>query len=262
MSATPPGWYDDGHGARRWWDGIQWTDHVQPAPVFAAPTAAAGQTASPTVYMLAGDRQTGSATPYTVPSGSHPGAAGPAAPVTYPALPPAPPKSKIWIVWTVLGVLALGAVITAIIAIPMALAGLTATAGSAGEPQSGSSAPSEEDESSAVATVRLYDDAWQEVDCSKYMATTTQAFRDEIELPDCATFEEYAQVFADSTENYVLTITDVVQDDDVITVSTSETYTNLVDEEGVALESPEEVEDLWEYYLIESGGGWIIEGAE
>ena len=29
MSTTPPGWYDDGRGALRWWDGTQWTEHVQ-----------------------------------------------------------------------------------------------------------------------------------------------------------------------------------------------------------------------------------------
>jgi uncharacterized Tic20 family protein len=25
----PPGWYDDGAGATRWWDGNQWTQHAQ-----------------------------------------------------------------------------------------------------------------------------------------------------------------------------------------------------------------------------------------
>jgi hypothetical protein len=42
MKTTPPGWYDDGHGALRWWDGAQWTEHVaQPdAEVTDAPTEA------------------------------------------------------------------------------------------------------------------------------------------------------------------------------------------------------------------------------
>ncbi len=27
---TPAGWYDDGHGSLRWWDGSVWTDHTAP----------------------------------------------------------------------------------------------------------------------------------------------------------------------------------------------------------------------------------------
>ncbi|HWJ80944.1 MAG TPA: DUF2510 domain-containing protein [Nocardioides sp.] len=29
--STPPGWYPDGQGGQRWWDGTQWTEHTQPA---------------------------------------------------------------------------------------------------------------------------------------------------------------------------------------------------------------------------------------
>jgi len=27
---TPAGWYDDGHGRLRWWDGSRWTEHTAP----------------------------------------------------------------------------------------------------------------------------------------------------------------------------------------------------------------------------------------
>lgn len=30
QAATPPGWYPDQHGAQRYWDGAQWTQHVAP----------------------------------------------------------------------------------------------------------------------------------------------------------------------------------------------------------------------------------------
>lgn len=37
---TPPGWYDDGHGQLRWWDGSQWTAHAAPLTQQAVPAAA------------------------------------------------------------------------------------------------------------------------------------------------------------------------------------------------------------------------------
>ena len=34
MATTKAGWYDDGTGRQRWWDGAQWTEQYQdPAPI-------------------------------------------------------------------------------------------------------------------------------------------------------------------------------------------------------------------------------------
>lgn len=47
--STPAGWYDDGQGRQRWWDGTQWTDSYQAAtqPSAPTPTSAAPYPAAP-----------------------------------------------------------------------------------------------------------------------------------------------------------------------------------------------------------------------
>jgi len=39
MSAVPAGWYDDGAGGLRWWDGQQWTDRLARVQEITAPAA-------------------------------------------------------------------------------------------------------------------------------------------------------------------------------------------------------------------------------
>lgn len=44
--SVPPGWYPDGQGGQRWWDGTQWTEHTQP-PASPEPPAAPEAPATP-----------------------------------------------------------------------------------------------------------------------------------------------------------------------------------------------------------------------
>lgn len=49
--STPAGWYDDGSGRQRWWDGQQWTDQFAPDAVAPSDTAPA-QVAAPAVEVV------------------------------------------------------------------------------------------------------------------------------------------------------------------------------------------------------------------
>ena len=58
--SMPAGWYDDGSGRQRWWDGSRWTDHFAPAPG-AAPAASAASAASATLAYAPGAPMTSAA---------------------------------------------------------------------------------------------------------------------------------------------------------------------------------------------------------
>ena len=62
---TPAGWYDDGRGALRYWDGTQWTEHT-------APLAPAADQAATTPYPAAPLADQYATQPYAVPP-SRPG---------------------------------------------------------------------------------------------------------------------------------------------------------------------------------------------
>ncbi|KJL28996.1 septum formation family protein [Microbacterium oxydans] len=68
---TPAGWYDDGSGNRRWWDGEQWTAHVVAGPE----RATDGQSAKPAAVEAATEGFTEPfAPPFVIaPQAAHPG---------------------------------------------------------------------------------------------------------------------------------------------------------------------------------------------
>lgn len=227
---TPPGWYDDGSGSQRWWDGLRWTEHVQSvgpaAPLgHAVPPAPLGH-AAPPVQVVA---ESASAPPRAVASG-------------------APSRSfPLWIVFVVLGVLVAGIVAAAAIFLPR-LFTLMETGGP--------------DEASALAAVERYDHAWTTADCDDFLASTTSAFREDLEITDCTEFAAEAAAFGDLSPDYAMTVTDVHSEGDVMIVETTETYTVAVDDAGNAIESPAAESIEYRYGVVVREGRWAIDYLE
>lgn len=276
MATTPPGWYDDGHGALRWWDGAQWTEHVH------TPEAEQVLDAQPDgdgegLVAAAGPGHDAAAPADSIPPELAPeqpasdpadAAAPPVPPV--PSAPPGypggfpggpapsggfiaatePKKSKLWIVWVVVGVVLLGAVIVAAILIPLLI-------GMFGSMSDGGADSDAED--AAVAAVQLYDEAWRTADCAKFDESTTEAFRSALQIPDCESFTASAQGFIDTVEDYQVAILSVEQDGESVTVMTSETYLSSFDQDGNALETPAPFDDRYAYVVVEAEDGrWAI----
>lgn len=63
MSTTPAGWYDDGSGRQRWWDGEQWTEHFAPETSAAAESAVPGAAETPATETPAIDEAPSADTP-------------------------------------------------------------------------------------------------------------------------------------------------------------------------------------------------------
>lgn len=99
--STPAGWYDDGSGRQRWWDGTKWTEHFAPEAA-AAESAPGASGAEATAYAApaAGSPAQGAA-PYA--------AAAPGGP----SGPGAKAKPHI-LAWIALGVAALGFILACI----------------------------------------------------------------------------------------------------------------------------------------------------
>ncbi len=274
MATTPPGWYDDGRGALRWWDGAQWTEHVQTPDAEPAETADESMDAllapavqpAPTLESASASSDATPAAPHEpAPEEGYPASAPPGYPGGFPG-GSAPSgafisategkKSKLWILWVVLGVVMLGIVILAAVLIPIVIGMFGSVAGG------GSSGAQNDDQAAAVAAVEAYDEAWATGDCEKLEAATTESFRVASDIPDCATFTAASQGFVDSVENYELTVTSVENDsDEQITVITSETYTSMVDAEGNPTDEGTPYEDSYAYIVVPAGDGWAIDQA-
>ncbi|WP_194410710.1 DUF2510 domain-containing protein [Microbacterium cremeum] len=266
MTTTPPGWYDDGHGAMRWWDGSHWTEHVaqpDPEPSADAPTEAEIVAA----YPAQSADPAGAYPPHPGdPAGAYP--PHPGDPAAYMAAHPGygaagypgggfaaatEPRrtSKLWILWLVLGLVLLGIVIAAAVLIPILLMS-AATSGAGG-------AAGSDDERAAVAAVELYDDAWQDADCEAFEASTTDDFRASTGIGDCESFVAEAELFVESVEDYEVRVDDVASEQGTITVTTTETYLTVLDDTGEPLETPEPMSAVYTYTVVAVEGEWAID---
>lgn len=188
MSAPEAGWYDDGSGTMRWWDGTGWAD-APPGPETpeSAPAAAEEASASPDrrprrkrvlIAMSAAAVAIvviGVVTAFFVPRGAGAPAADPE---------PTPTEST----------------------------QVEAVAEEAEEPDDGllhpgdwditgpAVEPADEAEQGAVAVVHAYDTAWETADCDAYMNATSPRWREALYIEDCETFAQVAASIEDSAD--------------------------------------------------------------
>lgn len=224
----PPGWYDDGHGALRWWDGAAWTEHAATPD----PESPGDDGLPPELAGLSGDEDSGQS------SGAFTSATG-------------AERSKLWVVWAVLGVVLLGIVIAAAVAIPLMFLNLATS--------SGGVAPQDDDERAAVSAVQQYSDAWRDGDCDEYFAVTSTQFQQFERMTDCEAFEQASEYLDESVDDYTLTITEISRDGEAIRIRTREGYDSYLDEEGQVVTDPVPFVDRWTYVLLADGDGWVID---
>ncbi|WP_169581790.1 MULTISPECIES: DUF2510 domain-containing protein [Microbacterium] len=220
MTTTPPGWYDDGHGAVRWWDGGQWTEHVSgpAAPGIAADPS--GATPPPSRMWMV---WTGLAAvlvaivvgaalliPILVDSVSSSAGGG--------GSEPRPPGQS-----------------------------------------EGVGELSPEDEKGAVAAVELLDHAWRSSDCEEYFAATTENYRVFTETETCEEFYSQSRGFMSSVADYTTTIGDVEAIGAAVSVKTTEDYEAYWDQDGEPTEDLHPYTDRYEYLVVDVDGEWRVD---
>jgi hypothetical protein len=289
MSATPPGWYDDGHGALRWWDGSQWTEHVaQPDPeaseapteaeivaaqlgfgggetAATAETAAPGAPAEPVTAAPAATAAAPAAASVAspgYPAGAPaqavvPGAATP--PYAGQPQPPYPGGAPAGGAFTAateprksklwIVWVVLGVVLLGVVIAAAVLIPLLILSAS-----TSSGSAQSDDERSAVAAVELFDEAYQQGDCDALAEATTEEFRAANGFDDCAAFQEQAAAFNAALQDYEIEVTDVETVADVIVVTTTESYSEIGEDT-----EPTPGSAAYEYTVVDSGGAWLVD---
>lgn len=145
--STPAGWYDDGRGQMRYWDGAAWTEHVAPPVAPAAPPTPPTATAPPVPQPDAVG-----AAPAVPPTGAYPPAAVPAQPATR-------SRKGLWI-----GLIIGGAAFLVIVIVVVVVLIFSILRGATSGPQQ---------------AITAYNQAWMEGDCTTLEDVTTSDWKQE-----------------------------------------------------------------------------------
>ncbi len=167
----------------------------------------------------------------------------------------------------VLGVLVLGVAIASerisslTVAEPVVVIDSGAPPEVAQEQEPTADAPSTADRQATIDAVKAYAAAVKTNDCGAYFGLTTEHFRSSVGLVDC---EAFAQVSAARTarvanDSYHVAMMSVIEEDGRIFISTTESFRSWTDEAGNETGNPDGYRSHYEYTLVRSDVGWVID---
>lgn len=227
--SIPAGWYDDGHGQQRWWDGQTWTEQVQAPAQPPAPTSGSKKWILWVVIGVVALMIIGGALFFIV--SSLVSQVADRMPVTQPV----PAHSE-----TAVGTLPTGAPTP-----PAEVADATEL--------------TDAERAAAEDVIQRYDVAWSTGNCDEFFALTTDDFRGVLGIEDCAAFAENSASFGASVTDYAVTVTGAYRTGEWTLVETTESGMMLVDDTGAPLAEPEPFEEPYFYELLDVDGALKID---